>query len=382
MKNNTVVLLIVAGACGLVTMLAVRQYLASHNQKDEVEKVQVLVAAVSVKPGEELNDQNTTMKTVEIGTCPEGCVTDPEQIKERGSKVARDPGDWILAAHLTAKGGFGAVGNIPNGMRLTTVPVDSTTNHSGMLQPGNRIDLFLSYRERDPSTGTQKEKVIPLLEYIEVFAVDSQVYGADASGENDKARNISLLVDTEQLMKITLARKKGTISTALRSSEDVDKIRLTEMTEDSLSGGHPGDLSQVSSRDTRNSEQPAFVLPEDSSQNIMNQLQAELQLTGPSGSGPVAGLDDSDQYWTMAIHEAGAVRVERVNTSSDEPLDTRGGSQTNKPTTGAKAATPKVPGIGDLPPIPGLGGDAGGDEGGSGLETLEEAATGLLDLFN
>ena len=381
MKNNTVVLLIVAGACGLVTMLAVRQYLASHNQKEEVEKVQVLVAAVSVKPGDPLTDQNTTMKTVEAASCPEGCVTDPEQIRERGSKVARDPGDWIMASHLTAEGGFGASSNIPQGMRLTTVPVDSTTNHSGMLQPGNRIDLFLSFKERDPSDGQQKEKVIPLLEYIEVFAVDSQVYGADASGENDKARNISLLVDTEQLMKITLARKKGTISTALRSSDDIDKIRLAEMSEDSLSG-HRGDLNTASSRDTRMSDQPAFVLPEDSSQNIMNQLQAELQLNGPSGSGPV-GTDDSDQYWTMAIHEAGAVRVERVNTNSDEPIDTRGGSRTDKPVTGNAAAMPKIPEMGKLPSIPGLGGDEGGNEGGSGLEGLEEAASGLLEgLFN
>ncbi len=378
MKNNTLVLLIVAGACGLVTMVAVRQYLASHNQKEEIPKVQVLVAATPIKPGDPLTKENTTFKEIDVEGCPEGVVTDPEQIVERGSKVQRDPGDWILATHLTAKGSFGAVGNIPDGMRLTTVPVDSTTNHSGMLQPGNRIDLFLSFRERDPNTGRRQEKVIPLLEYIEVFAVDSQVYGADAPGENDKARNITLLVDTEQFMTVTLASKKGTISTALRNSEDLDKIRLAGMTEDSLSGSRPGDLDTRSTRDTRTTDIDGFKMPE-SPQNIMSQLQAELVVNGPTGSGPVTGMDDNDQYWIMAIHEAGAVRVERVNTESDEPIDTRGGSRENKPTSGGPAAMPAIPGAGSLPPIPGLGGGEGGQ---GGLKELEEAANGLLDLFN
>ena len=56
-------------------------------------------------------------------------------------------------------------------MRVVTIAVDATTIHSGMLQPGNRIDLLLTYRERDPTDGLQKETTIPLMEYVEVFAV-------------------------------------------------------------------------------------------------------------------------------------------------------------------------------------------------------------------
>ncbi|MEQ9409482.1 MAG: Flp pilus assembly protein CpaB [Fuerstiella sp.] len=392
MKNQTVILLIVAGACGLVTMLGVKQYLARQNHKEEVPKVQVLVAAAPIKQGTQLSEKNTQFITVDAETCPEDAVRDLEQIKERALKVPRGQGDWILVSQLTEKGDIGAVIGIPNGMRVTTIPVDATTTHSGMLQPGNRIDLLLTYRERDAATGQQKEKTIPLLEYIEVFAVDSQKFGIDASTENAKARNISLLVDTEQAMKLTLAIRKGTISTVLRSSEDMDKIKITELTEDSLNGTNHGEIKRRSTLEVQEqfTETPGFVLP-DPEPNIMTQLQAELELNGPSGSGPVppaeTNTEDDDQYWVMAIHQGGGVRVERVNLNSDEPIDTTGTklpavtAPRTKPAAGLEPVA--VPGSDSLPSIPELNPESADDADNGGLSELQEAATGLLDdLFN
>lgn len=373
MKNQTVILLIVAGACGLVTMLGVKQYLAKQNQKEEVPKVTVLVATMPIKQGVPLTEQNTEFLTVEAETCPDGVVTDLEQIRERALKVPRGQGDWILVSQLTEKGAVGAVTGIPAGMRVVTIPVDATTNHSGMLQPGNRIDLLLTFRERDPSDGQQKEKTIPLMEYIEVFAVDSQVYGVDSSTENAKARNISLLVDTEQMMTLAVAKKKGSISTALRSSEDMEKIKLTEVSEDSFTGGQNTQINTRSTMDLLQEPEPTqgFALP---TPDIMSQLQAEL-VTEPVASGPVPAQPGDHDYWTIAIHSGGSVRVERVNQSSEEPIDTTGRPESRSAPTGLPQGS--AAGL----PAP-KGPDSKADGKDNGFEELEEAAAGLLDLFN
>ena len=381
-KNQTIILLIIAGGCGLVAMMGVKQYLASQNKVEETPKVQVLVASATIKQGDPLTELNTQFVSVDAETCPAGVVTELEQIAERSLKVPRNTGDWIMVDQLTEKGQVGKSAVIPPGMRISTIPVDPTTHHSGMLQAGNRIDLFLTYRDRDEDTGRQTEKIMPILEYIEVFAVDNQVYGINNGGENIQARNISLLVTPEQMMRLQLAKKKGEITTSLRSSEDMDSVTIAEMTEADLSSTTSNRNDGASTLDVREiyqdePEEGGFKLPEEPGMHAL--LQESMNNGQPGGTGPIAMVDDLDdpsQYWTMAIHEAGGVRVEKVNLLSDAPIDRSGRS--TKSAAGAKGAGPSGTGPA-LGPIPGiddlnLGGGDSGD--------LEKAASGLLEMFN
>lgn len=367
MKNQTLILLLVAGGCGVVAMMGVKQYLDKQNQKEVRPTVTVLTALTPIKNGEALTALNTQFVTVDAEQCPAGVVTDLEQIAERACKVPRAAGDWILVEQLGEKGQIGAVQSIPPGYRVATIPVDATTNHSGMLQPGNRIDLLLAYEGRED--GERVSRVIPLLEYIEVFAVDSTQFGVDQGGENAQARNISLLVTTEQMMKLTLAKKKGQISTVLRSSEDRDEIDLAGMDESFLTNrGEGSKISDVSSLDTM--QEGGFVLP---GMDMMTNLQAEMGDNG--GSGPVETRAPviPDNIWIMAIHEGGQVRVEHVNEDSDIPKDTRGSSN------------PGLPGVMGVPSRAGV--PAGVVEEpndvdlGSGLSGLEEIAESLSESF-
>ena len=372
MKNQTLILLIIAGACGLVAMLGAKQYLDSKSVKEEVPKVKVLVTQMPVKAGERLTDANTQFITVEKATCPEGVVTELEQIAERSSKVPRGAGDWLFLEQLNAPGAYGAVGNIPTGMRVATIAVDATTNHSGMLQPGIRIDLMLTFKDRIPETGEQTTRVIPLLEYIEVFAVDNQQYGRDVAGENVQARNISLLVDTEQMMKLQLAKKKGDISTVLRSSEDKEMIEFAGLEEDSLTGGRRSELNDQSALDNR--LEAGFAVPEFNLGGMFAELEAAAQDNGPTASAPVmASKDRTENTWIMAIHESGSVRVEHVDLTSDVPKDTTAAGRNTLP-----AAPGTMPGaVMPLTPatLPGL------EDLGLGAD-LEETISALPDLLN
>ncbi len=369
MKNQTLILLLVAGACGLVAMLGVKQHLNKNSGDNEDEQtVQVLVAANSITPGDTLTEQNTMFSTVNVDTCPEGLVTDLEQIEERSLKVARGVGDWIFVDQLTEKGQFGASAVIPEGMRVMTIPVDANKSHSGMLRPGNRIDLLLSDSHRDPTTGQQIRRVRPLLQYIEVFAVGAEVFGVNSGTGNTQARNISLLVTKDQMLILELADTKGDISTVLRSSSDKEQISMTGITENDLEGGNSDAVNSTSTLDVGRGL-GGFALPPEEPEGIIAQLANEF---GPVRSQPLVE-DDDEEFWTMAIYEAGIVRVEKVNLNSDVPIEK---SEQQLPLNGAsKSSSPQ----GGLPsaPVGGLEGPEGLDEGG-----LEELTSGLLDLFN
>ena len=366
MKNQTLILLLVAGACGLVAMLGVKQYLSNQNgDSEDVQTIPVLVAANPIVQGDTLNEMNTMFSSVNVESCPEGVVTDLEQISERSLKVSRLAGDYIFVDQLTEKGQTGASAVIPNGMRVKTIPVDANKSHSGMLRPGNRIDLLLSDSHRDPTTGQQTRRVRPLLQYIEVFAVGAEVYGVNSGSGDSAARNISLLVTPEEMMVLELADSKGEISTVLRSSADREEIAMTGITENDLEGSGNGAVNDISTLDVSGGL-GGFVLPIDEPEDIVAQLENEFV---SARSEPLI-QDADEEFWTMAIYESGIVRVENVNLKSDVPIDT---SVQPLPLSGASKSSSQ-PGVEPSAPT--------GELEGLDKDELEELTSGLLDMFD
>lgn len=352
MKNQTMILLVIAGACGLVAMLGVRKYLDKQNQKEDVPKVTVLVAQTPITTNDQLNEMNTQFITVDAANCPEGAVTDLAQIENRGIKMPRGPGDYILVDQLTAPGDIGAVNNIPMGMRLATIDVDANKIHSGMLRPGNRIDVLLTSQVTDQETRHRRKITMPLLQYVEVFAVGAQKFGVDGSTENAKARNISLLVTPDQAMRLETAKGMGgQLSTTLRSSEDKEEYDVAAISEDDLFKVK-SEVDERSSLDRRSglgSENPWLAeaneeKPEDNDSPMMAMLQSAMG--GPTTDADTA-TSGEPTTWAIAIYEGGQVRVEHVDLTTDIPKDTTGRSMSDPAASGMDI--PKAVGAGDLP---------------------------------
>lgn len=332
MKNSTMIPLVVAGGCGLVAMLGVKQFLANKNGENEVPMVTALVASTEIEFGSPLTEMNTALRNVPAATCPEDAIVSMDQIKDKALKVSRSPGDLIRMSQLAE--GQGKTVRIPDGMKVATIPVDATTNHSGILQPGNRIDLLLTYSVKLPGARDKTQKVAPILQYIEVFAVEDQVFGTEgSSGQSIKARNISLLVTDEQAMKLTLARKKGELSTMLRSNSDKGEIEMSVMSEEGLFGGSANEINETSSNmfdgladaaSEMSFQMPELVSGETEENRETPNMFAQLQAVSGSDemvSGPVSALDSTPQTWTMTIFERGVGRRVEVNLDSEEPVE-------------------------------------------------------------
>lgn len=222
MKFKTIVLLAVAIGCGLIAVLGVQQ-LTAHGDED-ADTVKVLVATRDIIPGVLLDESNTTFKAWPRDQVPEGAVTDPEESADRALVVRAFPGDVLTVAKLGAKGVFGASAEIPTGMRVVSVAVNMNKTHSGMLGPGDRVDVLVTYSTRSKNRGMVK-RTRTILEYVKVFAADNHRSGDLTSSEQReiKAKNISLLVTPDQANMLMYAQSKGELTLALRRTDDDSK---------------------------------------------------------------------------------------------------------------------------------------------------------------
>ncbi len=324
MKNQPVILLVIAVGCGLVAMLGVKQ-LINKPPAEVVETVQVLSAEVEIQPGVLLDEVNTKFVEIAATSVPAGAVLTREEISDRSLKVPVMPGDWILSSKLGEKGQRGSEVLIPPGMGIVTIPVDATTSHSGMLLPGNRIDLLLTFT--DVSSGAARQATITVLEFVEVFAVDNRVYGIDKSGDA-MAKNITLLVEPEQGKAVTLATRIGTLSTMMRARGELSSKGGSGISEEFLTRSFMGsNLGGPSAMDVRNEaydesehgegeEQTADLAEsEEETPTVDDMLSRELEkkpTKDPGGSGPVAKVEtvEKNNVWTMEIYEGEDLRLE------------------------------------------------------------------------
>ena len=222
MKLKSVLLLAVALGCGLVAMLGYQQAMSQNRGRSGDEKqAKVLVAKTEVVPGTPLTDENTEFKAFPIEAVPQGAVTKKEEYEQRALKVRTYPGEIVMKAKLGEKGEFGASSDIPAGMRIISVPVDPTMTNSGLIWPGSRVDVFVTFRSTDRRVGTE---IASVLENVEVFALDNNRDAVGKDPSEIKAKNISLLVTPEEAMRLKRAEEMGKLHVAMRRTDDATHV--------------------------------------------------------------------------------------------------------------------------------------------------------------
>jgi pilus assembly protein CpaB len=219
MKMKPMILMLVAVACGLIAMVGVQQTLGSRGDSAGP-KIKVLVARKEVQAGTPLDETCVGFKLVSKSEAPEDVISTKEEYEKRAPRVKLYEGQYVHKKQLGEKGEYGASMEIPNGMRVVTVPVTATMTHSGLLSPGDRVDVQVTYSYTRPKVG-KSFKTRTVLQYIEVWATDAVRMGTEASKEDSsQSKNVSLLVYPGQGALLQLAQEKGQIHLLLRGRND------------------------------------------------------------------------------------------------------------------------------------------------------------------
>lgn len=242
MKGSVITALMIAGALGASGAAA---YLANNYIDKTISSrraaldtqyrpVRVVVASSDLRPGIFLSAQ-----TVAIREIPRVFLHSEAVLAESWSTVAGRvlahsvrSGEPVLLSHIAPDIGAGFSSQLAAGTRALTFPVDDQSSISGMLAPGDHIDIFFT-----TLSGTESV-TLPLLFDVPVIATGMRT--ATNAAYLDQKRlaaqysTVTVSVTPDDAAKLTLAQDAGKITITLRQPNDDRIVRIGRVTKQSL----------------------------------------------------------------------------------------------------------------------------------------------------
>jgi pilus assembly protein CpaB len=220
-----VVALIIALAGSVLTYTWLKKQSATQQKivKVESDAVQIAVALTDLPWGTVLKKEHIKFTPFLKETLPPKCFTDLAQLEGRVLIAQTKEKEPILESKLapdTVKvGGISAV--VKPGMRALAVKGDKVIGLSGLIQPGNRVDVLVTFT--NPQNQRDTTKVV--LEDILVLATGTEIQKADKDkSETSPVDVFTLEVTPEDGEKLALAAAQGKLQFALRNVIDVETV--------------------------------------------------------------------------------------------------------------------------------------------------------------
>ena len=243
-------LLAVALGAGGLAAWSTRHYIAGQVARIEAEgrvpMVTVVVASTDLMPGAKIGPDTVATRDMPREWASDSAIA-PDQFAQidaasLGHAVRR--GEPILWSHLAAAQAAPFSSRLREGRRAITLAVDEISSVSGMLTPGDVIDVYVSFEHQ------RKRATRLLLPAVHVMATGRQMVPA-AAGEGERSfSTVTLDTTPEEAVRLIVARQGGTISAVLRGSQD---------SRAKMGPTHSGDLPALFGIPTAPARRPARV---------------------------------------------------------------------------------------------------------------------------
>lgn len=186
----------------------------------------VIVAREDLPAAAVLARERLAIRRVPAKFVPWGAAGPAQLAEVEGRQLlhALPAGQAITAAMLAGETAPLFSASIPAGTRALTFPVDEVNSFSGLLAPGDLIDLLYA---SGAGAGTTETTVRPLLQAVRVRATGRVVRRIPmrsddgASGEVEREfTTITLDLSPEDAQRIVLAQRTGELTAVLRNPAD------------------------------------------------------------------------------------------------------------------------------------------------------------------
>lgn len=243
--NRNLMFLLVALLIGvLAAVLAVGYVQNTVNKRTAVVEEVTLAVAVptrDIPAGEILQPGDLAVREVDPSLVPADVIT-PDNYEDHLGRMLRASirqGAPVSAAALVPLyEQFSAV--IAKGNVAYTLGVDENNSISGMVIPGDHVDILLTVD--DEKHGA---RVMPLLENVLVLATGTRVGETPLDEDNPGYSSVSLELTPADAQRLTVADKAGSLRVMLRHSDDRRPFLLTEVTQKHLLGTVEDDQAGV-----------------------------------------------------------------------------------------------------------------------------------------
>ena len=227
MRRSSIIMLIAAVALGLVAVLFARTFLGGSadtaNPAAAVRTVPTVVASADINFGQKVTPEMIKVVDWPAGNLPQGSFQRIEDLTMGVGRTAMRPivANEILTEKSLATGAnrLSTAQLLGPQMRAVSVPVNDVSGVSGLIFPGDRVDVYMT---RTP------DEAMP---YSELLAQGARVLavGVDMNVGKDKpelVKSATIEVTPLQAQKISLAITVGQINLALRHFSDESRVRL------------------------------------------------------------------------------------------------------------------------------------------------------------
>ena len=250
--NRSWVILVGAVIFGGLAVFASSRYISQtiSNERAKlnpnVEMIDVVVAKGELERGSNVGSDNMAVRQVPREYVPGTAVT-PEQFANiEGARLAVDmrSGEILLRGTLEGADSSTFATKVRDGVRAMTVAVDEVNSLSGLLQPGDRIDLFFTARPPGRENAIRNtERTSLLMQNVLLLATGRQVRPAitdsTAPGVSRSYSTVTVEASPLDAQRLILAQKAGSLTAVLRGPSDKSPLLAAAMDSRDLFGARP-----------------------------------------------------------------------------------------------------------------------------------------------
>jgi pilus assembly protein CpaB len=219
---------------GLVAALAASRHI---NAELELQKAKLNPKTVTVEvivPRQNMaRGALITLDSVAVRAVPRDLIGDrvilPETVDQVvGSRLAQPiKGGEPLQAYAIEGGEITTfAARVKTGIRAVTISVDDVSSVSGMIQPGDQIDLLWSVKPSAiaQNNATQLEKTVVFMQGLVVMATGKQLRPVLDEGRNRGYSTLTVEATPHQAQRLIVAQRTGKLTAVLRNPNDQNAL--------------------------------------------------------------------------------------------------------------------------------------------------------------
>ncbi len=214
-----VVALVLGGASAMLSLSYLNRQKAAIAAKANLEsgeKVQMMVAKRPLGRGDAISAETVAAREIPVEYSHSLALKAADFDRVEGKLLAYPikAGEMILPS-LIQGGAASFSARVEPGRRAVTMQVDEISSISGLVEPGDLIDLLLT-----ASQGSRRSAPVPVLLGVEVMATGQRVANDPRTGESRRYSTVTLNTTPEQARNVISAREMGKITALLRNPKD------------------------------------------------------------------------------------------------------------------------------------------------------------------
>jgi pilus assembly protein CpaB len=224
--NKNWIVLLAALSVGGLAAYGAKNYLGAQMAEIEAREknkamVQMVVAKTDLGKGSALSADNVAVRPVPKEWVHSGAITPDQFGRAEGSVLAypANSGEPLIWSQLEGQRTPTFSARLGQGRRAVTVPVDEISSLSGMVEPGDLIDIVVSLKK------DSKNFTFTLLQSVTVLATGTKASPDDQDpGGRRTFTTITLDTTPEDAKRVIAAREVGRVTALLRAPNDASSV--------------------------------------------------------------------------------------------------------------------------------------------------------------